>query len=140
MKGELVVLLVTSSHLHTKSSQLVFWLLRSGLESLRTSPVKKGIIMKWRKTSLIQESSLPGGPYIHCCIELFWCSLYHVKITASITRSSHQNGGLCYLHVPIFFLYVLLFCWKIKKLLWSLFSSADYTTHQCSMVYITILF
>ena len=31
-------------------------------------------------------------------------SLFHMKITASVTKSSHQDRGLSYLHLPIFFL------------------------------------
>ena len=33
-------------------------------------------------------------------------SLFHIKITASVTKSLHQDRGLCYLHLPIFFLYI----------------------------------
>ena len=32
-------------------------------------------------------------------------SLFQMKITASATKSLHQDCGSCYLHVPIFFLY-----------------------------------
>ena len=32
-------------------------------------------------------------------------SLFHMRITASVTKSSHQDCGPCYLHLPIFFLY-----------------------------------
>ena len=40
------------------------------------------------------------------------CSLFHMKITASVTKSSHQDRSPCYLHSPIFFpdTYTLLFC------------------------------
>ena len=33
-------------------------------------------------------------------------SLFHMKITASVGKSSHQDRGPCYLHLPIFFLYI----------------------------------
>ena len=33
-------------------------------------------------------------------------SLFHMKITVSATKSSHQDHGPCYLHLPIFFLYI----------------------------------
>ena len=33
-------------------------------------------------------------------------SLFHMKIIASVTKSSHQDSGLCCLLLPIFFLYV----------------------------------
>ena len=29
-----------------------------------------------------------------------------MKITASVTKSLYQDRGLCYLHLPIFFLYM----------------------------------
>ena len=42
--------------------------------------------------------------------------LFHTKIMARLTESSHQDCGTCYLHLPIFFLYmhspVLLECKK----------------------------
>ena len=31
-------------------------------------------------------------------------SLFHMKITVSVTKSSHEDRGLCYLHLKIFFL------------------------------------
>ena len=38
-------------------------------------------------------------------------SLSHLKTTTSVTKSSHQDRGLCYLHSPIFsYTYTLLFC------------------------------
>ena len=51
-------------------------------------------------------------------------SLFHLKITVSFTKSSHQDHGPCYLHLPSFFLNMhtpLLL--ENKKFLWSLFSS-----------------
>ena len=33
----------------------------------------------------------------------YFC-LFHMKITASVTKSLHQDCGLCYLHLPDFFL------------------------------------
>ena len=40
-----------------------------------------------------------------------------MKITGSVRKSSHQDPGLCYLHLTIFFpyTYTLLFCCKIKS-------------------------
>ena len=38
---------------------------------------------------------------------LFSCmpySLFHMKITASVAKSSHEDRGPSYLHFPIFFL------------------------------------
>ena len=32
------------------------------------------------------------------------CNLFPMKTTASVTKSLHQNCGLCYLHLPICFL------------------------------------
>ena len=29
-----------------------------------------------------------------------------MKITVSVTKSLHQDRGQCYLHLPIFFLYI----------------------------------
>ena len=37
------------------------------------------------------------------------CSLFHMKITASVTKSSHQYHDPCYIHSPIFFLIHTLF-------------------------------
>ena len=34
-------------------------------------------------------------------------SLFHMKITASVTKTLHQDCGPCYLHLPIFFFYIL---------------------------------
>ena len=31
-------------------------------------------------------------------------SLFHMKITANVTKSSHEDRGPCYLHLQIFFL------------------------------------
>ena len=43
-------------------------------------------------------------------------SLFHTKITGSVTKSSHQDCGQCYLHLPIFsFTYTLLLCGKMKS-------------------------
>ena len=48
--------------------------------------------------------------------QLYNCSLFHMKITASVTKSLHQDCGLCYSHLPIFsYTYTLLFCCKIKS-------------------------
>ena len=33
-------------------------------------------------------------------------SLFHMSITAGVTKSSHQDRGPCYLHLPIFFFYM----------------------------------
>ena len=67
-----------------------------------------------------------GGPLLHCTfftsIQLPcamrkkrpWSSLFHMKITASVTNSSHQDRGPCYLHSPIFS-YTFILCWKIKS-------------------------
>ena len=42
-------------------------------------------------------------------------SLCRMKITASVTKSSRQDCGPCYLHLLIFFLsYTLLFCPEIS--------------------------
>ena len=45
-----------------------------------------------------------------------------MKIIASVAKSSHQDHGPFYLHLPIFYypytiiLYIhMLFCWKIKS-------------------------
>ena len=42
---------------------------------------------------------------------------FHTNITASVTKSPHQDRGPCNLHLHIFFsyIYTLLFCWKIKS-------------------------
>ena len=38
-----------------------------------------------------------------------------MKITASVTKSSHEDRGLCYLHLLIFpYTYIVLF-WKMKS-------------------------
>ena len=34
-------------------------------------------------------------------------SLFHMKITVSVTESSHQNRGQCFLHLYIFFIHTL---------------------------------
>ena len=43
-------------------------------------------------------------------------SLFHMKITASVTNSLYQDCGLCYLQLPIFsYTYTLLFRLKTKS-------------------------
>ena len=57
-----------------------------------------------------------------------------MKINASVTKSSHEDRDPCCLHLTIFFLYIhspLLL--ENKKLLASLFSSANQTTDHCSI-------
>ena len=34
------------------------------------------------------------------------CSLFQMKFSASATKSSHQDRGPCYFHLPIFFIYM----------------------------------
>ena len=49
-------------------------------------------------------------------INLRYSSLFHLKMTVSVTKSLHQDHGLRYLHLAIFFLiHTLLFCSKIKS-------------------------
>ena len=51
-------------------------------------------------------------------------SLFRMKSTASVTKSSHQDCGPCYLHAPIFLFYIHPpFLLESKKLLWLLLSS-----------------
>ena len=67
-------------------------------------------------------------------------SLFHIKITGSVTQSLDQDRGWCYLHLSILFLYIhSLLLLENKKLLWSLFSSANYTTEHCSIIYVYML-
>ena len=43
-------------------------------------------------------------------------SLFHMKITVSVKKRSHQHCDPCYLHLPILsFTYTLLVCGKIKN-------------------------
>ena len=39
-------------------------------------------------------------------VDIWWCSLFLMKITTSITKSSHKDHGPCYLHLQIFFWYI----------------------------------
>ena len=56
-------------------------------------------------------------------------SLFHMKITVSVTKTLHQDCGPCYLHLPIFFFYIhSSLLQQNKKLLRLLFSLANYTT------------
>ena len=41
--------------------------------------------------------------------------VFPYKSYCECTKSSNQDCGPCFLHLPIFFLYTLLFCWKIKR-------------------------
>ena len=52
-------------------------------------------------------------------------TVFHMKITASVTKSLLQDHGPCYLHLPIFFLYIHSPLLLENKLFWSLFSSAN---------------
>ena len=47
-------------------------------------------------------------------------SLFHMKITVSVTKSLHQDNGLCYLHLSIFFLYIHTRSWSMVSILDSL--------------------
>ena len=68
-------------------------------------------------------------------------SLLHMKITASVTKSSHRDRSPCYLHLPIFFFYIhSSLLQQNKKLLQSLFSLANQTTDHYSVIYTTRLF
>ena len=62
-------------------------------------------------------------------------SLFHMKITASVTKSLHQDCGTCYLHWPIFFpyTYTLLFCCKIKCSCAGLHRLHASYDHECNM-------
>ena len=42
-------------------------------------------------------------------------SLFHMKITAKVTKSSHQDPGLCYSLTSFFLIHTFLFCWNIKS-------------------------
>ena len=64
-------------------------------------------------------------------------SLFHTKIAASVTKSSHQDRGSFCLHLPNFYLYSPLFCRKKSRD--CCFFSENYTTNHSSMIYITIL-
>ena len=60
-----------------------------------------------------------------------------MKITASVTKSSHQDCGPCCFHLPISYLCIyspLLL--ENKKLLWLLFSSVNHTTEHYSIIYV----
>ena len=65
-------------------------------------------------------------------------SLFLMKITASVTKTLHQDCGPCYLHLPIFFFYIhSSLLQQNKKLLRLLFSLAKYTTDHYLVIYIT---
>ena len=47
-------------------------------------------------------------------------SLFHMKITVSVTKSLYQDSDLCYLHLSIFFLYIHTCSWSMVSILDSL--------------------
>ena len=52
-------------------------------------------------------------------LDMMWgvCSLFHMKITVSVTKSSYQDWATMLFNTYLFFFsytYTLLFCWKIK--------------------------
>ena len=49
------------------------------------------------------------------CLVKFCISLFHMKITASVTKSSHQDRGPCYLHLPFFSYTCTYLFWKIRS-------------------------
>ena len=64
-------------------------------------------------------------------------SLFDTKILPCVTKSLHQDSGLCYLHLPFFFLYIHYpFLQEDKKLLWSLFFSANLIADYSIVIYI----
>ena len=66
-----------------------------------------------QKTKTGQKSLSFLGPKIWSKIGP---SLFHMEISASATKSSHQDCRPCYLPLPFFsYTYTLLFCWKIKS-------------------------
>ena len=82
----------------------------------------KTIKLALRKRWNMCTSSIKG---LGNSLQLSWCStwlkavktltsLFHMKITESVTKSLHQDFGPCYLHWPIFsYTYILLFRYKI---------------------------
>ena len=97
------------------------------------------VFMGIERTSVIKLIKVNNDDVWWCPTLFCWISeiihsssLLHMKITASVTKSSHQVRGPCYLHLPIFFSHVhsppLLL--GNKKLLWSLFSAAYQTTYH----------
>ena len=48
----------------------------------------------------LRQPSIPLDSYQNQRIR----KLFHIKITASVKKSSHQDLGLCCLHLPMFFL------------------------------------
>ena len=84
----------------------------------------------WRIWELVSRLTAWLYPHKRLYINFFnhgsntECSLFHMKITASVTKSSRQDRSLCYLDLAIFFLYLYSPLLE-KKLSWSLFSSAN---------------
>ena len=56
-----------------------------------------------KKNSILWHSHLKVVIYPNGLCKSIIISLFHRKITASVTKSSHQDRGSCYLPLPIFF-------------------------------------
>ena len=64
---------------------------------------------------LLAENNEPalGKIITHDKIFVMYINLFHIKVTASDKKSSHQDRDPCYLHLPIFsYIYTLLSRWK----------------------------
>ena len=88
----------------------------------------------------LKDTYVTSGLILWRLINLIIIGLLHIRITANIRRKLLQDCGPCYLHLPIFFLNMHCPFLKENKNLWVLFSSVNYVTDHCSLVYIMRLF
>ena len=93
------------------SPYLLWWYL-TVRTSLRLLLLNALTTLKNQKLLILKLSHRVFPTSIIKSFHLLIYSLFHMKITASVTKSSHQYRGPFCLHVPIFYLYSLLFCRK----------------------------
>ena len=106
-----------------RQNVLSLWTVFCPFTPLQTQKVK--ILKKWKKALediiilqmfTINDSHITYGFQMWSAIDKIFRhfgpffallpSLFHVKITASVTKSLHQVRGPCNLHLPIFLLYM----------------------------------
>ena len=92
---------------------VLYWIIRQKYNKILTKTQKSNIpqIQSQRGHGFYTFISFAINLYLtHFPLLFAWdYNLFHmtVTVTASTTKSSHQDHGLCYLQIPIFFLYIL---------------------------------
>ena len=140
--SDLLILLTVEEFpdLHTSTADLFKCLSMWALEVLEVCVVSFQEYINWCKEYFLFASITGNSPLINISTKSvlsflqvlrkswnkYHRSLFHMKITTSVTKGWHEDRGLRYLHLQIFSnTCTLLLCLKIKKLFWLLFFSVN---------------